>query len=256
MVPTRNGAPHVFIIADEYQRTGVKPLFLVDSRSSRQFKTDAIARIETVSILKLGRKEAFIEAILPDIAKSVGSKWLFRLDDDEFPSPGLVPWLIAAVASTSKTVIAVPRRAVAMIDGRPQFAATIPRLDPGDQQYRGFVVASAKFSPTLHSPGILGESTDVLHAPADCCIYHFDWIVRNRRERARKHKKYESIAGAALEKFRHQYLYEDFDRQLYGFTPVDDPSIAHLALKLHTAKADVGGGRPSKANNANEARSG
>lgn len=236
VVPTRDGAPYAFIIADAYRRTGFIPRYLIDSRSARPYRTDALARIKSASILKVDRKEAFIEAILPELARTVASKWIFRLDDDEFPSSGLIPWLIKATARTRKTVIAVPRRAVAVIDGTPQFARTIPQLHPRDVQYRGFEVRTARFRPLLHSPGIMGKRTDILHAPADCCIYHFDWIVRSRSERARKLKKYQKISGQSQAIYTHQYLYEDFDRELFDFTPVDDPPIAKLALKLSDAK--------------------
>ena len=236
VVPARNGAPHAFVLADEYRKQGLTPRYMIDSRSTRRYRDEALARIDGASILEVPEAPDFIEAILPELARMVETKWLFRLDDDEFPSARLIPWLTETVATTTKTVIAVPRRAVAIIDQTPMFAGTIPQLHPGDRQYRGFVVATARFSPLLHSPGILGEADDVHHAPDDCCIYHFDWIVRSRAERARKLKRYETIEGHALPIYRHQYLYEDFDPAVYDFTAVDEPSIADLALRLRDAR--------------------
>jgi hypothetical protein len=236
VVPSRDGAPYAFVLADEYRRHGLRPLYLIDSRSTRRYRAQALARIDSAAILEVEEGPDFVEAILPEIAGMVDTKWLFRLDDDEFPSARLIPWLTQTVATTSKTVIAVPRRAVAIRDGTPMFAGTMPQLHPGDRQYRGFVVATAKFNPLLHSPGILGESADVHHAPDDCCIYHFDWIVRSKEQRARKLKHYEAIAGGALPIYRHQYLYEDFDPALFNFTAVDEPSIADLALRLLDAR--------------------
>lgn len=232
VVPTRDGAPYAFVLADEYRRCGLRPRYLIDSRSTPRYRTEALARIDGAAILKVAKNRGFVEAMLPEIARTVATRWIFRLDDDEFPSPRLLPWLTEATASTSKTVIAVPRRAVAIRDGTPHYARTLPQLHPGDLQYRGFVVATAQFSPLLHSPGIRGESDDVLQAPDDCCIYHFDWVVRDRAARARKLRKYERIAGRALPIFTHQYLYEDYDPALFDFVPVDEPSIADLALKL------------------------
>ncbi|MGO9356348.1 MAG: hypothetical protein ACLP1D_01590 [Xanthobacteraceae bacterium] len=236
VVPSRDGAPYAFVLADEYRQRGLRPLYLIDSRSTRRYRTEALASIDSATILKVAKRPDFVEAILPEIARMVETKWLFRLDDDEFPSARLIPWLTEIAATTSRTVIAVPRRAVAIRDGTPMFAGTMPQLHPGDRQYRGFVVATARFNPLLHSPGILGESTDVHHAPDDCCIYHFDWIVRSREQRARKLQHYETIAGGALPIYRHQYLYEDFDPALYDFTAVDEPSIADLALRLLDAR--------------------
>lgn len=236
VVPTRDGAPHAFVLAGEYRRCGLRPRYLVDSRSTPRYRADALAMIEGAAILKAGKKHDFVEDILPEIAGTVTTRWIFRLDDDEFPSPRLLPWLTEAAATTTRTVIAVPRRAVAIRDGIANYARTMPQLHPGDLQYRGFVVATAQFRPLLHSPGISGEASDVLQAPDDCCIYHFDWIVRDRAARARKLRKYEKIAGEPLPIFTHQYLYEDFDPVLFDFAPVDEPSIARLAMKLRDAR--------------------
>ncbi|MDR3468467.1 MAG: hypothetical protein P4M07_21240 [Xanthobacteraceae bacterium] len=235
-IPSRDGAPYAFVLAEEYRKRGLRPLYVIDSRSTRRYRDEALARIDGASILEVRERPDFVEAILPELARLVETRWMFRLDDDEFPSARLLPWLTGTVATTTKTVIAVPRRAVAIIDDTPMFAGTIPQLHPQDRQYRGFVVATARFNPLLHSPGILGEADDVHHAPDDCCIYHFDWIVHSRAERARKLKQYEAIAGEALPIYRHQYLYEDFDPALYDFTAVDEPSIAELAFRLRDAR--------------------
>ena len=52
VVPTRDGAPYAFVIADAYRRAGLSPLFLVDGRSSRQYQSDALERIESAAILE------------------------------------------------------------------------------------------------------------------------------------------------------------------------------------------------------------
>lgn len=237
VVPSRDGAPHAFVLADEYGKQGLRPRYLIDSRSTEPYRTEALAKIAGAELLETDNAPDFVEAMLPMIASKVDTRWLFRIDDDEFPSARLLPWLNETVATTSKTVIAVPRRAVAILDGKPMYAGTLPELHPQDRQYRGFVVAAHGFNALLHSPGILGESTDVHHAPDDCCIYHFDWIVRGREQRAQKLAHYETIAGHALPIYRHQYLYEDFDRAVFDFAPVDEPAIAALTLRLRDATA-------------------
>lgn len=236
VVPTRDGAPYAFVIADAYRRAGLSALFVVDGRSSPRYRAEALARIPSAVILEVERSGDFVEAMLPEIARLVASKWLFRFDDDEFPSAALIDWLPQGVASVTRKVIAAPRRGVAMIAGVPHFAATVPGLLAGDDQCRGFVVEAARFSPALHSPGLDLKPGDVDDAPADCFIYHFDWIVRSRDERARKLAHYQAISGEPLTRFRHQYLYEDFDPALYDFTPVDDPMIADLTLRLDEAR--------------------
>ncbi|WP_112100137.1 hypothetical protein [Mesorhizobium hawassense] len=178
---------------------------------------------------------SYVEGILPKIAAVSRAKRIFRLDDDEFPSRALLTWLRDVAAPANKPVIAVPRRAVAVIDSMAVFAANVPNLPPQDLQFRGFLVDSVRFRKKIHTPGFSFDESDVLYAPSECHIYHFDWVVRSRERRASKLEFYERMEPGAFELLKYQYLYEDFDPALYEFSPLDDSDVSALTLRLHEA---------------------
>lgn len=112
----------------------------------------------------------------------------------------------------------------------------MPNLPPQDFQFRGFLVDSVRFRKKIHTPGFSFNESDVLYAPSDCHIYHFDWVVRSREQRASKLEFYERMEPGAFELLKYQYLYEDFDRALYDFSPLDDSDVSALALRLHDGR--------------------
>ncbi|RWL43003.1 MAG: hypothetical protein EOR60_23105 [Mesorhizobium sp.] len=233
VVPTRDGAPHSLIIAEEYRRLGIEIRYFVDSRSSPRYIEDVLRKVDLATKLSVRWGRSYVEGILPKIAAVSRARRIFRLDDDEFPSLALLTWLRDVAAPTNKPVIAIPRRAVAVIDSKAVFAAKLPNLPPGDFQFRGFLVDSVKFKKKIHTPGFSFNESDVLYAPSECHIYHFDWVVRSRDQRASKLEFYQRIEPGAFELLKYQYLYEDFDPALYEFTPLDDPDVSALALRLH-----------------------
>ncbi|TPN89444.1 hypothetical protein FJ987_00365 [Mesorhizobium sp. CU2] len=236
-VPTRDGAPHSLIIAEEYRRLGIEVRYFVDSRSSPRYVKDVLRTVESATKLPIRWGASYVEGILPKIAAASRAKRMFRLDDDEFPSHALLTWLRDVAEQTDKPVIAVPRRAVAVIDSNAVFAANIPNMTPLDFQFRGFLVGSVKFRKNIHTAGFSFKEADILYAPSECHIYHFDWVVRSREQRADKLKFYEKIKPGTFESHKYQYLYEDFDPAVYEFSPLDDPDISALALRLYGARA-------------------
>jgi hypothetical protein len=234
VIPTRDGLPHAFVIAREYARLGLRPRYFVDSRSTGfcRFVSKAVLP-HAVAISTTGE---YVEAMLPEIAASTSREWVIRLDDDEVPSAAFAKWLPNAVASTTKTIIRIPRRAVRFLKQHVVYAGRIPHLEVDDMQCRGFLRAGVSFRPDVHTPGFEVALSDVLHAPEDCCIYHFDWIVRSRSEREAKLRNYERLRSGAWDFFKPQYLPEDLDPDDYDYMPVADPSIVRLAKRLQAAK--------------------
>lgn len=251
VVPTRDGAPHSLIIAEEYRRLGIDVRYFVDGRSSPRYVKDVLRTVESATKLPVRWGASYVEGILPKIAAVSRAKRIFRLDDDEFPSHALLNWLRDVAEPTDVPVIAAPRRAIAVIDSKAVFAANIPNMTPLDIQFRGFLVGSVKFRKNIHTAGFSFKETDILYAPSECYIYHFDWVVRSREQRADKLKFYEKIKPGTFESHKYQYLYEDFDPAHYGFMPLNDPDVSALALRLHRerptgAEATKGWGRLSR----------
>ncbi len=234
VIPSRDGLPHVFLIAREYVRLDLAPHYFVDGRSSGLFRGTAPRLLAHTTLLS--PTGASIEEMLPEIVARTSAPWVLRIDDDEAPSLALRTWLADVTPAADKTVIAFPRRAVRFDEGAPVYARSIPKLTEYDYQYRAFRRASAVFDPTLHTAGIRFSGTQVVYAPPDCCLYHFDWIVRTRAQREAKLFHYESLKHGSWDSFDFQYLPEDFSAALYDYTPLDDPEIARLAKRLRLAQ--------------------
>lgn len=234
VIPSRDGLPYVFVIAREYARLNLTPHYFIDSRSSPLFRRTAPRLLARTTPLSSAGES--IEEMLPEIVAQGGAApWVWRMDDDEAPSQALLAWLAHLQPDDGKRVVAMPRRAVRFEAGVPVYARSIPKLTEHDYQYRAFVRAGAAFDPTLHTAGITFATTQVIFAPPDCCLYHFDWIVRTRAEREKKLFRYESLRHGSWDSFDFQYLPEDFSSQLYDYAPVEDTRVARLARRLRFA---------------------
>lgn len=234
VIPSRDGLPHVLVIAREYARLDLAPRYFIDGRSSRLFRQAASGLLAHTTLLS--SSGASIEEMLPEIVAQTHAPWVLRLDDDETPSPALRSWLADVTPAADRTVIAFPRRAVRFDEGAPVYARSIPKLVEHDYQYRAFRRDDVVFDPTLHTAGIQFAGTQVLFAPPHCCLYHFDWIVRTRAQRETKLFRYESLKHGSWDSFDFQYLPEDFSPALYDYAPVEDASIARLAKRLRLAQ--------------------
>jgi hypothetical protein len=234
VIPTRDGLPYTLIIAREYARLALKPRYFIDGRSSRLFRSLSTALLApTAMIFPLGES---IEEILPQIVSASSARWMLRIDDDEAPSSALVAWLTQMRPPAGKTVVALPRRAVRFEDDTAVYARSIPKVVEHDYQHRCFVREGVVFDPALHTAGIKYALSDVIYAPPECCLYHFDWIVRTRAEREAKLSRYERLAPGSWSKFISQYLPEDFSRSDYDYAPVNDLHAIRLAKRLRAGQ--------------------
>jgi hypothetical protein len=225
---------YVIAIADEYRRLGLKPRYFVDSRSRASYKFIASRVLSDVCFIDTDAE--CIEQIMPSIVEKCTGKWVIRLDDDEAPSSSLASWLANAAMCGEASVIAFPRRTLRLDSAQVQYARTMPGIVNHDYQYRCFMLSRVKIDTDVHTPGIRFSESEVMYAPHDCCIYHFDWIVRSPQQRKAKLERYDKLQSGAGEVFKYQYLPEDFHSDLYDFAVVEDPAISRLALQLRTAK--------------------
>ena len=249
VIPSRDGLPHVFVIAREYARLKLTPRYFIDARSAPLFRSAAPRLLEHATLLS--SSGVSIEEMLPEIVAQTRAAWVWRMDDDEAPSTALLAWLAQLTPDDVVRVVAMPRRAVRFEDGVPVYARSIPKLTEHDYQYRAFVRSGVTFDPTLHTAGIAFAPPQVIHAPPDYCLYHFDWIVRTRAQRADKLLRYERLKPGSWDAFDCQYLPEDFAGNLYDYAAVEDADIVRLARRLRLARrvaaAMSGRKRPSPA---------
>ncbi|MEA2758463.1 MAG: hypothetical protein QOH65_1076 [Methylobacteriaceae bacterium] len=224
----------MFSLAREYRRLGLTPRYFVDGRSRLSYKRAAARLLDEVFLIDT--KGECVEQIMPDILNECTEKWIMRLDDDEAPSSKLVQWLDEVVLPCDISAVAFPRRALRIQGHEVQYARTIPGIQEHDYQYRCFDPSRVELDTRVHTPGIRFPESEVVHAPHDCCIYHFDWIIRSSEERKAKLARYESLQSGAGEIFKYQYAPEDSDAELYDFVVLEDPVISRLAHRLRAAK--------------------
>jgi hypothetical protein len=234
VIPSRDGLPYTLIIAREYARLGVRRRYFIDGRSSRLFRSLSTALLAPADIIFPSGDS--IEQILPQIVAGSNARWVLRIDDDEAPSSALLAWLTHMTPDRGKTVIALPRRAVRFDNETAVYARSIPKVMEHDYQYRCFLREGVVFEPTLHTAGIKFALTDIAYAPPECCLYHFDWIVRTRAEREAKLSRYERLAPGSWKTFVSQYLPEHFCRSEYDYAPLDDLHAIRLAKRLRAGQ--------------------
>jgi hypothetical protein len=234
VIPSRNALPWVFAIRRAYRRLGLQPRYFIDERSSRLYRKLAGWLLSETSTLR--GTAAHLEPMLPEIVEACASEWILRVDDDEIPSAALVHWLKQSLRVIDRRVVAIPRRALMFHGEDLFFTDKIPNLGRQDYQFRLFRREGIKFTSQIHTAGIEFAEGDIAYAPDECCLYHFDWIVRDHRERASKLKTYESIRAGTEDFFRPQYLPEELDLISYSFEPVVDPEVITLAKHLRSSK--------------------
>lgn len=234
VIPTRDGLPYTLIIAREYARLALKPRYFIDGRSSRLCRSLSTALLSPTAIIFPSGES--IEEILPQIVAASNARWMLRIDDDEAPSSALVAWLTQMRSPAGKTIIALPRYAVRFEDDTAVYARSIPNVVEHDYQHRCFVREGVAFDATLHTAGLKYAPSDVVYAPPECCLYHFDWIVRTRAERAAKLSRYERLAPGSWSEFVSQYLPENFSRSDYDYAPLNDLDAIRLARRLRAGQ--------------------
>lgn len=157
--------------------------------------------------------EVFVaEGIMPDISRQVEDEWIWVLNADEWPSPGLVDSVLRAVHGASEDpsikVVALPRRWVALgKDGRAVHSRHW-RLARGDYQYRVFRHKEVKFRPQVHTSGFYFQTSEAIRLPKTAWLYHFDWVVHSFEARQRKLSRYESLVPGVQRRLKAYYLPE------------------------------------------------
>jgi hypothetical protein len=198
-IVTRDSERWIAIVAREYRRLGLRPLFLVDDKT-----TDA-----TISVLRMLGEEALpislpqpsVESALAQFPNFFREEWVLRMDDDEFPSCGLIKFLSRATAKTREEAIAFPRRE-ALPFGLPLRYPTMEMLYSAppwpfhlDPQVRAFRHREVDYTDEIHTPGFIPRSIAV--APIGAYLVHFNSIIRTLPERLKKLANYEKAQEGA-----------------------------------------------------------
>jgi glycosyltransferase involved in cell wall biosynthesis len=193
VVPTINSARWIRAIVRSYLEAHVSPLFMVDSQSTdRTFEAIVQAGARALRVdLTIPR----VEALVPQIRHHVPPGWVFRVDDDEFPSADLLARLQGPRPNAKLDSIAIQRRWIRRTEtGRLQRADCRLWIDStgevgGDHQWRIFHTERVTYSSEIHTPGFVPVSWETL--PDSAYLIHFDWLIRSEAERSAKMARYD-----------------------------------------------------------------
>ena len=240
VIPTRDSARWLGQLHAAYRRIGVEPLYIVDARSSdgtlellRSLKADAIPFTPHGDIVEAGMIEFG--------AKAAQTRWVLRLDDDEFPSRQLLEWAAEVELKSKGPVWCIARKDIYSREGRFIYSQWPPRMVwVGDRfslnpQERLFRVDAVRYTDTVHSPGFESHPP-YQHAPEGCLFIHFNNIVRDVGQRLAKVRKYALLNETLAWRYADECLTELTDPALHSFAADGLDEFAELLKSLPSLK--------------------
>ena len=227
VIVTCNSAGWIGAVARAYAALGVRPLFLVDVRSSDG--TASVLAQAGADVRPIRFDQPWVEAAVSQLGGITGAEWVARLDDDELPSAGLLRYLAGRPPDARS--VAVPRQWVRLGRNGPEVARTLLWQDgagaPGaDHQWRIFRPAAVRYTAALHSAGF--EREDWVRAPADAVLFHLDWVFHSYADRRRKIARYDAIQHGVGRFLESMYLPEHVQPDHIRYDPVSDPGLERL----------------------------
>jgi glycosyltransferase involved in cell wall biosynthesis len=213
VIPTLNGARWLGQMLDSYRAMGLEPIYAVDSRTADG--TLDLLRARGAQVIPVHQSSSHIEnGIFEQISPYIKSEWVMRLDDDEFPTPGLVRWAQQTKSPRHVLHWCISRLTLYRENDRIKYSRakthyhSLPNsrlIDPQGRLYRHREVT---YITDLHSPGFTKDGQ--CYAPHHAYFLHFDALLRSPRERFDKLQRYEQIKPRSSLKFAHHYLPEAF----------------------------------------------
>jgi hypothetical protein len=242
VVPTRDSAKWIGVVLGAYRRLGVRPLFLVDSRSADG--TRGILEAEGADLAEVTPEADLVEDMVWRIPSVTDAAWVLRFDDDEMPSHALLDWAASALPRAETDQFALSRRwCLLSREGRLRYSRledfywSEARPDLLDPQSRLFRPDRVRFVRDIHTAGF-APSPAMGFAPAEAFFCHFDWIVRAPPARIAKLRRYERQSpgsGGAL--FGRFYLPECLNPAELRETAFETDEFEDLARALAATAA-------------------
>ncbi|MCC0005433.1 MAG: radical SAM protein [Methylobacteriaceae bacterium] len=210
IIPTRDGAAHISPLLNAYRELGIEPLYVVDLRSrdnTLELLASLGARVTTCE-----PTADFAEAgMVEHGARAASADWIWRIDDDEFPSRALVDWLNAAIVDA--TVVAACRRELHIIDGRYVYSRWPTRLSDAPKavnyQYRIFRRDAVRYVQAVHTPGF-DVPRDHFVLPGNLFTAHLNCIIHDvyfRLSKVRTYATYdERLSWSVVDECLPEYL--------------------------------------------------
>jgi hypothetical protein len=214
VIPTRDSVRWVGVFLSAYRELGVEPFYVVDSRSVDG--TLELLRSMGAALTVFTPSGDYVEAGMIEFGSTrCGTDWVFRIDDDEFPTKALLRWAREGTLSPNQAWF-ISRRDF-FRSGDSVFYSRSPAkfhnaFVPGylNPHCRLFHSGRVRYSQRVHTSGIdLLRSVDF--APEDAFFAHFNCLLRSAEERLGKVRKYEGVQAFSSWRLCDEYLPELFD---------------------------------------------
>ena len=206
VIPTRDSSRYIGTFLAHYRKNGIEPLYIVDGRSADT--TEDILKNCGAEFYKTHPSDSFgVTELLQEACLRSASKWVIRMDDDEFPSAGMMEYIENTSKTSTNQTYAFSREWVILRDGRPTLYR-VSRLTFGeiyDPQHRMFLNEHLEFDHQIHTVGIVLDRPQV-YAPNNCFMIHYDSMIKSKEEQLAKVRRYELIEQGSAFRFCDLYL--------------------------------------------------
>jgi hypothetical protein len=253
LIATRDSARWVGAFLNAYRKLGIEPLYIVDTRSKDA--TLDILRDMSADLISFTPSGDFVEAGTVEFgSRHVGTGWILRVDDDEFPSAALLRWVSSIGVKSLNQAWNISRRELFLHEGEVFYSRSPGRF--GHPQAPEYLHAQGRFHHVervqylnrVHTPGIEPPRYFPL-APENAFFVHCNCLLRTPAERWEKIRKYEAIEPRSSLRLADEYLPELYDLAhhdakrdgldefagLFDALPIQW-SVAPLALDSETLK--------------------
>jgi hypothetical protein len=210
VIPARDCAKWLAPLLARYAAWNVKPILLLDARTSDD--TRDIAKKHAVRVVEITSFQ-FAEGLARLTRDIVGTPWVLFVNDDELPSQDLFARLAGPPPSDEAQSVAIPRRWAWYRPGEPlQYGKSQCWPDRAgnngaDHHWSLFRPDRVVFISEMHSDGFAVDTWCRLQ-PNEFII-HFEWVVRSRAQRAAKIRRYDRYQYGLGSFFANMYLPED-----------------------------------------------
>lgn len=264
IVPTRDSERWIGQFLKAYRAIGIKPLYIVDSRI--RDRTEAVLRDAGADIRLFEPGGDFVEFGMPAFASQMVSEdWIYRLDDDEFPSAGLLRWVQEIGCQSNRTAWHLSRRELFRKNERVVYSRLWSQFytvsDPTylNAQLRLYRHRDVDYCNEIHTPGFRLPQENTGYAPQDLYFIHCDVLLRSAEERLEKLRRYERLRPGSSWKFGYNYLPElladdehpaapigtgEFDSLLASFPqPAQTQHVALIPSEIDALQSAISGFR-------------
>ena len=240
VIPTRNSAPWLQVLLDHYAARGVRPVFLLDERTSDG--TEGILQRSGLTVHRFGGFN-FTEEIVRMARDVVATPWALWVHDDEVPSDGLFERLRGPPPPEAAQSVAIQRRWVWYEPGEPvMYGRSLGWPDRtgqsgDDHAWRLFRPDQVKFISVMHTEGFLIDRWS--RFGPDCTIAHFEWVVRTRAQRLAKLRQYDRYRYGYGIFFHKVYVPEEQPPGFIGYSIAGDTDYSALAQAYFAARGSA-----------------